>query len=388
MPIETDTPVIEKPKEGKINRLRNAGAITMSALAFSGLAAPLASAEKGVSKSHGIERSYSGLKNASELTGSKIQLSPEILNRIKASTLEIAVRPKAAIAEGTEYSFSPWCTAVKVSLPGQKEPFMMTAAHCFAEATGIPNGAFRDINPNNKAEDFTDRGSNEYAIVDPGDSNLSERTAQPIATVDRIIIDTNYKDVALLHPVATDASTISSALIRHFEEVPAIPLSIAEKAPLPGTPVALYGEPQSDGYEPIAGQGTFLGKVHLTTIAAQGASPQYRQLYLVGVKPTSAEADNCNYGASGSTALLPNGQVLGILSIRSPRGYGPNHEPQQADVDNGAINWDEKWRPVFEKQLGINLSEFSVLCGYTIMDKNTPQELLSGAFHPAPHGVG
>jgi len=100
---------------------------------------------------------------------------------------------------------------------------------------------------------------------------------------------------------------------------------------------------------------------------------------LVGIQPTDLQNDNCNYGTSGSMALLPNGTMLGNLSMRSNNGYGPEkaiYWPDSAEYDN-------YWRPIWEQELDIDLSAFPTICGYTVMDKNTPTGLLSGFNIPA-----
>jgi hypothetical protein len=379
-----ETPTIEKTRPTLKQRARKAGALITATAALSGLTAPVASAEHSPGKPSRTEAVSTQLRNPQELPGLKIHLGRETLNKLKASTVEIASRLKVDFGGSSDGGWSPSCTAVKVSIPGQKDPFIMTAAHCFGSITGVGSGAFTDsLNPSNKAENFTKVSPYEYAVLDP-DADFYNRLALPVAIIDRISIGTDNKDVALLHAAAMATSPKAPYhSVRKFADIPAIPLKVAEKVPIQGTPVALYGEPGANNFEPIIGTGVYLGRVSYSVAplpSGSNAPDVYRQLDLVGINPPGPQEDNCNYGTSGSMALLPNGTLLGNLSFRTSHGYGLNREVQLPD----SIDFDNYQRPIWEEELNVKLDDFEVICGYTVMDSNTPSDLIEGYKHPAP----
>lgn len=384
MPHKIETPTIEKTRPTLRQRARKAGALVTATAALSGLTAPVASAEHSPGKPSRTEAASTQLRNPQELPGLKIHLGREILDKLKASTVEIASRLKIDFGGSPDGGWSPNCTAVKVFIPGQKDPYIMTAAHCFGYITGVGSGAFTDsLNPKNKAENFTNVSPYEYAVLDPS-TDFNNRFALPVATIDKISIDTDNKDVALLHAVATAVSPKASYHgIRRFMDVPAIPLKVIEKAPIQGTPVALYGEPQANNFEPIVGTGVYLGRISYSSARSPSGSnvpAVYRQLDLVGINPPGPQEDNCNYGTSGSMALLPNGTLLGNLSFRTSHGYGPDQEMQPPD----SLDFDNYWRSIWEEELNVKLGDFAVICGYTVMDSSTPSDLIEGYRHFAP----
>jgi hypothetical protein len=385
MPRNAET-TQEKPRPSLKQRAVKAGATAMTFAALGGVISPAAKAEHSTAAGK-REAAKSKLRDPHELPGLRTHLGQETLNKIKNSTIEVGYRPKAnpSFAESGG-NWQPNCTGVKVSLPGQKDPFIMTAAHCFGNITGAYYGVFKDThNPKNRAENFTALSPVDFAILDPDEIDLNQRMSQPVAIIDGISIDTDNKDVALLHPVPqlkSPIDSITSQGIRNFADIPAIPLSVAEKAPVQGTPVALYGEPQAGNFEPIAGTGVYLGRVWYDTPKSPGSgsdSTVRRQLDLVGINPPTPDKDNCNYGTSGSMALLPNGKLLGNLTLRTSHGYGADKRMQPPDSQD----FDSFVRPQWELALNVKFDSFDTICGYTVMDASTPRELVDGFNHPA-----
>src|SRR3989344_2328032 len=381
--IEAST--VEKTRPTLRTRARKAGALITASAALSGLAAPTASAEYSRGELPRSKVVSAELRNPQELPGLKIHLGREVLNKIKASTVSIGTRLKVDFGGSPDWDWSHGCTAVKVSIPGQKDPFIMTAAHCFSNITDVRSGTFTDPqNPQNKAENFTNISPYNYAVLDPNGSFIN-RITLPVATIDKLSISTDNKDVALLHAVATAASPKAPYHgIRKFPDIPAIPLKVAAKEPIQGTPVALYGEPVANGFEPVVGTGIYLGRVDFfeaLPLFGPYNPAVYTQLDLVGINPPGPKKDHCNHGTSGSMALLPNGTLLGSLSMRISHGYGPNREVQLSGTAADSLDFDNYWRSIWAKELNVKLDDFAVICGYTIMNANTPSDLINGYKH-------
>jgi len=373
---------VEKPKRKILGRLRKAGALVAVSATLGGVAAPVARAEQDSAASASHE-AVANLRQPGELPGIKVHLGREKLNTLRDSTVEIVYRNLNTPLGQAPDQWHPSCTGVKVSIPGQQGSYVMSSAHCFVELTGIRTGAFIDtVQPFNAAENFASSDI-QYGIADPGDTDLNDRLATPSAVADNISISTAGKDTALLHVNAVPIPQEALPRVRSFAEIPAVPLNIAEERPVQGTPVALYGESQANNFEPIAGTGIYLGRVWISEGANRSIGSDqpvtYRQLDLVGIQPTDLQNDNCNYGTSGSMALLPNGTMLGNLSMRSNNGYGP----QKVIYSPDSIIFDNYWRPIWEQELDIDLSAFPTICGYTVMDKDTPEGLLKGFNIPA-----
>jgi hypothetical protein len=368
-------------QEDKEKRVRRSGrvkkmAATLAAVAaFGGMAAPSAQAKKAprqtVSAAH-----VSKAKAETKASRSNLEMKSEILQKIKTSTLEIGRRMRADKGGDPNAPYQAWCTAVKVQVEGQEESSMMLSAHCVTDATGVRSGAFTNINaPQDKAENYTDVGLMEYAVLDPSIADVNTRLGLPIAIVDRFSVSTDTKDTALMHavPVRYEAG---ASIARPYDSIPAIPLKVAEEAPPPGTPVALYGEPQSNGFEPRADVGTYLGRVTYTEYAP-GSTTEIitRQLDMVGINPSGPKTDNCMPGTSGSMGMLPDGRLLGNLSIRTSDGYGSKH------LMLGVLDppdFDNHWRPIWQEELNEDLGKYPVLCGFSVFSENTPQDLING----------
>lgn len=377
MPTETITK--EKPRRAIRRSARFAGAVLTSAAAFAAASASPAHAETLLDKKpipEFVNHKPKVLKNPNQLSGAKIKLGPEVLLQIKSSTVQLAAKLKVEYGGAPDSPLEPWCTAVVVRVPGQDKPFISTAAHCMSEATGSTSGAFTEQDaPNTKAVEITDASPYEYFVLDPS-ALLADRLANPIASISKLAVSAQNKDIAF---ASADSLYIppEATSIRPFNSIPGIELKKLGKLPLPGTPVALYGEPYANGFEPIAGTGVYLGRVWIWVTPDKGGPgtvPTARQLDIVGINPKTAQTDNCNFGTSGSIALFPEGQTTGNLSIRVARGYGPDRSYQEGDSPKHYNFWLPEW----ESQLNINLRSFSVICGYTVMDAQTPNKLLGG----------
>jgi len=275
----------------------------------------------------------------------------------------------------------PWfgnCTGVKVMMPGQTDPTVMTAAHCFSEATGFKYGDFANpAAPNDTAENFINAEYYEVGIVDP-QSPWETREQGPLLGIGGISISTHHTDVALLAPFTGKGGPSPSGQdSRTWEQIPAINFKVAQHL-IPGEQLALYGVPQAANFSPVIGTGRYIGRVHFTEYVYDGSTEtSSRMLDIVAINLNNPTADACNYGASGSLAMRADGSMLGPLSIRLNKGYSTPNTNQAVD----SPDFNNYWRTNWEMETGVDLENYSTICAYTVLDKNTPSQLVEGFNH-------
>ena len=260
----------------------------------------------------------------------------------------------------------PWqymCTATKVQDDGTS--YILTASHCFGDELPKKGGGLLPT-----AENITPILSDDYAILDPT-LGFDERTTNPMAVVNNVALDpSGYTDWALLSVTATPPSPS-----RNFDSLPALdlrksvslvsdPLKLEEQV---YKPVKVYSVPQDSGFKEVAATGQYLGRAFSPEIS--GGSTQ---LDIVGINfsPDTKESDPCEYGGSGSNAVFSNGAITGPLSLRNNIGYGPNNEagdPNTTTNQQSIVN-----RLDLEQLLGIDLSGYQTICGYSV---SSPDQL-------------
>lgn len=371
---------VESKPSSRAVKIRKVMAIATTFMAAGGIAAPVAHAEGFAKSPPKKEVVHKGLEKVSALPGYKINVGPEMRKQLMDSTVEVIKHnpPNADTAP------MPWfgnCTGVKVLMPGQMDPMIMTAAHCFSEATGIKYGDFANpAAPTDTAENFMNAEYYEVGIVDP-QSPWSTREQGPLLGIGGISISTHHKDVALLSPFTGKGGPSPSGQdSRTFEQIPAINFKVAEHL-APGEQVALYGVPQAANFTPVIGTGRYIGRVHFSEyVYDTGPETSSRMLDIVAVNPNNPTADACNFGASGSLAMRSDGSMLGPLSIRLNKGYSTPNTNQALD----SPNFNNYWRTEWEMETGIDLENYSTICAYTVLDQNTPAELVEGFSHMAP----
>lgn len=98
---------------------------------------------------------------------------------------------------------------------------------------------------------------------------------------------------------------------------PALPLHTTSRTPLPGQQAIAYSYPAAAGGKLVSSKGIYLGRLRWP----DWDSEIRRSWDVVGIGPAAPRADACNFGGSGSTAVLADGTVLGALGRRGNAGY-------------------------------------------------------------------
>jgi len=285
-------------------------------------------------------------------------VAPAIVNLHKDAAVELLERPK-----DSDSSWAPLCTADKVSLGGLS--YVLTANHCFGSQENLPEkGGGPDLSfP--AAINITSSLSEQFAVGAP------TKTSYPPAGKTAA----NWNVYGLVSGVAVDESRdadwamVSVRPTKAFKSLPALNLnhapvveqndkgtSGAGQLGYVGEPASLYSMPGANGSRPVEATGTYLGEIGPS---GYGTSLLYE---VVGIDPSVPSDDSCNYGSSGSVAILSNGNITGPLAERNNIGYGYYDTFFSPDSPQA----DESDRVVIEQELGnLNLSKFSTLCLYS-----------------------
>lgn len=274
---------------------------------------------------------------------------------IRASTVQLVERQKA----GGDKVWLNSCTGLKVQIGSAV--YVLSARHCFTPYLDVAalfpshgNSADPFVAPDlHQVQNVTNDLTSEFGIavvdangvVDPGQ-------AMPVVSV----AVQYYPDVALLRVGQATGSAAAA-----FAAVPSIDYlaGIAGK-PAAGAATDVFSLPTAGGDLLIEGSGYFLGQI-------SDPSDPAMQIYLVGTNPGSPGQDACNFGASGSVAVIAGGVLTGPLTIRNnivnPAGSNGSDDPVR----------DKGLRTLMTDQLGgMDLSGFNTLCGYAVL---TPQVL-------------
>jgi hypothetical protein len=305
------------------------------------------------------------LRPAASLPGYGAIVSAELRQKAKASTVQIGTQSKGAADKSTWYQN---CTATKMTY--QARTFVLSAAHCFAD--DIPkHGGPEDAVMLPRAVNITSKATESYAILDPTIPEHQRMSAEPLAFVTNIAINrSGDADWALLEVSQNEDSD------RAFGDIPGLNLQntasgysdIIPKPPVEGQNTVVYSIPQSSGNTEIMEPGTYLGRVYGGEI---GYSSSY--LYdLVGINPEDPTEDACNYGASGSQAVLADGTTTGPLAWRNNIGY-PNGTREPVD---GTAQHTRTDRLKIEATTGINSDQFSTVCIYSAAQPDTIGSLI------------
>jgi hypothetical protein len=270
-------------------------------------------------------------------------VSAENRERLRAATVKIIKHSR----DSEEWIGN--CSATMVSY--EQETYVVTARHCMSPQGG--KGGGKGAVPD--AIDITSHDEFIYAVVPP-DQGSDPAGAAP---VEQISV-TTVGDWALMK-VNFDGSSVDPAN--------AIPANdYINQRPDPGLNTVEFSMPQAANGGVVAGDGVYLGSI-------KDPSDTSRYIDLVGLTNAETPAeDACNYGGSGSAAMLSNGRLLGPLSVRNNISYAPGAPDNPPDNRQSAgIN---RWQ--FEASLNLNMSEFTTVCGYSSADSSTIPKLVSG----------
>ncbi|MGH7241334.1 MAG: hypothetical protein ACREGB_03505 [Candidatus Saccharimonadales bacterium] len=280
---------------------------------------------------------------------------------VRASTVKIAERDKGD-ATNQAGNWHGSCTGIKSVINGST--YIVTARHCFGNID--MNKTFPSLNNSNNSASAPDLNTTKDITkdlsVDVGVWTTSRdgttNTAQTVPVEDVSV--RYYPDIALLK--VNEAGPAAAS----FDALPSIPYeSLLSSSPKPGAEVAISSLPDAAGGAMVESTGWYLGRVY------DPGDPN-RQVDLVGVNPSSPAEDGCNFGASGSVAVMAGGTMTGPLSTRNniSNPVGTNGEDDPA-VDKGA-------RKVMAAQLGYttqSLDEFATICSYTVVTPNIVQHM-------------
>ena len=334
------------------------------------------------------------LRDVEELPGYRMKVSKERKKELADSLVTILSRPKAS-----KYGESDWqevCNANLIKIPGYKgkEIIATVAAHCDPSVT--PNLGMNVYLSQPEAVDTLAISDNEFAVADPKEYPL-ERTHIPIGFVNGMSVNQRGIDIALLRITPNDNRLPGdrSRLIKDIKPVtyrPAVD-------PIPGQQAVMSTATQASGAHKRNKVGRFLG-VYYPEDSFIG-----NPVAIVANKSSQAEQDPSNFMASGSDAMLADGNLLTATSWRSNSGY-PDGSVQEADIyyfDRQSGEWKTynpaMTRSKIERQLHVDTQRYTTLAAYSLPRKTDIRNLMRGFTHvlqptppaegePFPDGIG
>jgi hypothetical protein len=371
-------------------------ALTIGAVAALGtLSQSVASPERAVASSTPTEVATTNLKQeqgvylrdayelpAFELPGFDREVSRKQEMELANSTVKILRKLK----NPGQYDHAGWletCTGNIIKLSGYKGPeiIISTAAHCDS-TTGKKSGA----NFNTAfapAVDLLDSSLYDFAIADPMENNI-DTPKTVIARVKRMSVNQRGADITFMSAEPTDERQPgqNARLIKSIK-----PLKIkTNNNPILGQEVALASAPAAANNRLIKDKGIYAG---MYTLYNEFGKP--RKVAIVAINPFSPEEDVCNFGGSGSGAIMADGTTLSSLSIRVNTGY-PNHELQYNDVysydseGNLKTSNPSSFKAKVERKLRVDLSSYSTICGYSVATNKTFGRMMKGfTLKPPPN---
>ncbi len=295
------------------------------------------------------------LKRADKLPGRRAKISAEVRKELEEATVQVLQRPK-----GSQDDWNEHCTGTKVSI--NNSVYILTAGHCIT--SNEQKGGYDPAKP---AVNVYPTSYYEYAVADAGSTSTDRMNGRAIiARIDGISLDTTGNDIALMSPIERSPKSDS----RSFSAISAINLDNQNNlaAPVQGEPVALYSLPMSSGHEPVPGTGVYLGRVQV--------SSDPRPMDLVGIHSADISSDPCYFGSSGSSGRFKSRLLTGPLSIRN----GLPSEGGVLAANHVKVNYEQDMRNrlEYEEQTGVNMSEFTVICGFTAPSPNNLNILVTG----------
>ncbi len=316
------------------------------------------------------------LKTIKELAGFGLEVTAKQRQQLKNSTIKLDAINKSNL------SIHSSCTGLKII--ANSLPYIITAGHCFRYLDPSIEGWINSRSPQTEALDFLNPTTNNYRfrIHDPTGS-----TYATIAEVQGISIPEG-RDYALLSidpnsivkppPDANKAGPVP----RYFDQIPRLAYKAAFAEPLAGQEAAVYSVPDANNDLAVAETGIYLGRTS-PNLKKYIKLPPNELFDVVAIKTSAPKNDGCQYGSSGSAAILADGHILGPLSERFNLGYGPRHKIYPPD--SSLIFQKHFWRNI-ENDLGVRIDDpsFRTLCFYNVPSRETIPVMLTGFGHYSP----
>lgn len=347
---------------------------TTAAVAWAGIAKAQPASAEGLNQPE--------LRSIESLPGYGKKTTPEQARHLKDSTVkiyEVQEKNGQVIWEGEI------CTGVKVAIGGKS--YVLTANHCFNNIFNKPEGTFSGIinSPAKNSPDFYDfqkvsknnRNYFNFLIVDPHLSLHNGRDSMPIAKVTGLNMNVKGLDYSLLktEPINAFTATGSSSQLkvpvpRSWDAIPSLPYKSATTTPALGQEATLFSVPDPYGNNPgngVSAKGTYIGRIQ----EYDTTSSTYKMLDVVALNVPTQGEDPAHERASGSTAVLADGRMLGPLSASYNIGFGP----KRTNRDNTNYPLDSiigAWHNV-EYSTGVKIPQnrYNTLALYQSVDPNT-----------------
>lgn len=276
--------------------------------------------------------------------------------KMRASTVKVALRPTGV---NLPDAYRDSCTGLKV------DNYVVTARHCFDDSADTP-GLFpsldKDVDPD-KAPDLHQTKNITKGMFDTvgiwtiGANGMEDKAHT--APVSQVFV--RYTpDVALLK---VDTSNPGSA---RFNAMPAASYDegLTNKA-TPGSEVALFSLPEAASGKVVENSGIYLGRID------DPWSDVSRQIDLVSMGDKTPANDSCNYGGSGSVAIVAGGAMTGPLALRN--------DIRKSETSNGGDPIEDKQsRAAMSRKLGIDLTDAGVLCGFSVITPTIVHNMAQG----------
>lgn len=306
------------------------------------------------------------LRHVSELPGFGREVSEEQKEALRSATVKLGV------SQDGGQTFESGCNALLVK-DDRGNLLASTAAHCYSQTGFIINRSGM-ARPATNITKFVPETIGVFAA----DADVTSPTAQRLATVESIAVDTTgITDSALLE------LTSEGSALQTLNPVPLDSIYTLADEPVPGEEVYIYGANQQTGSVPAENVGIYLGR---TTYTQEGLIQHYRPRFLVGVRASTKLEDPCFFGNSGESAQFRSGGFSGPLSTRNSSGYS---DPQPPEEPNSPYSYRLN-RLEVERALGLDLDEFRVICGFTLYEEppdstttnDTRANLLQALYNP------
>lgn len=275
------------------------------------------------------------------LPGARREVSPEDAEALAESLVKIYKRDRSSPDPN---AWEESCSGNLITYGGTE--YVVSAKHCFIPGSGGKGGP-----PAVPTFDITATYKYEYMAGLPGqDPNVAPEGA-PIEGISV----TDSGDWSLLR-IGWSENDLSSR-----EPIDIEKRSI--KFPQPGESVVVYSMPAAAEGDIVRGEGVYLGTIPDPT-SDMGV------VDFVGISNAETpKVDACNFGASGSLAVMASGYVTGPASYRNNLHYEPGSPDNTGDLPQSAL----RIKLLQEYALGIDTSSFNTVCAYTTNNFMTGQ---------------